>query len=102
MTIEQRIAHLKEYVNQDEWFMSAILMRNDFVIRDVYPYEEKPDAHYANVMLTTPWGHHVNHGWGKLKPLDKQIHDIQIRYLYRNDNPPYEGRTFSYYLSKQQ
>lgn len=91
-TIEERLNHLKDWCNGS--MIGNLMNKYSFEVVDkaVYKNGEVSEDHKRIFHVSPIYGK----GFGKLKPQDKAIHNIEIRY------PRYCPQvTFEQYLAKQ-
>lgn len=77
MNIDQQLQMLTEWVN--DYLPNNVERNHNSHVRDISQYRSKTDLNHAIVWGQPPVGFDVNHGWGKLKEGDVQVHEIQIR-----------------------
>lgn len=85
MNIEKEIELLKDWCNGP--LISNLFLRYDGLIRDTQYYNSSGKIATYALIFYANYNKNLdkNHGWGKLKRIDKEFKDIQIRYWY--DSP---------------
>jgi len=93
MTIADRLRYLSEWVNG--CMVGNLMNKYNFEVLDVYPYKNSmvmPEE-YRKALNVRP---HYGRGFGVMKPQDKKLQNIEIRY------PTYQPHvTFEQYLQRQ-